>query len=81
MDRLESRAAVKIVGVDHREGAADEIARAEHRVPRSPRLLAALRHGESGRKRVERLMRVFDRDTFADAVADGGAKNPLPVPA
>ena len=74
VDRLEGRAAVKIVGIDHRKGAADEIARAEHRVPCPPWLLAALRHGESGRKRLERLMRVFDRDTFADAVADDGAK-------
>ena len=47
VDRLEGRAAVKIVGVDDGEGAVDEIARAEHRVPRAPRLLPPLGNRKS----------------------------------
>ena len=49
-------------------------ARAKYRKARAPRLLPPLGNRKSRRKGVERLMRVFDGDTLADAVADDGAK-------
>ena len=67
---LEARAAVIVVGVDNGERLAHDVAAAEHRVARAPRLLPALRHGVAVGQSVQLLIHVADRDVPRYGIAD-----------